>query len=44
MNLKRNYLIQYTGKMYPVQDPNVPDLKLISNIVLHLGQTNFNVI
>ena len=30
--------IPYTGKIEPVEDPNVPDLKPSSNIVLHLAQ------
>ncbi|MFV0329691.1 MAG: hypothetical protein ACK5KL_07710, partial [Dysgonomonas sp.] len=31
--------IPYTGKIEPVQDPNVPDRKPSSNIVLHLAET-----
>ena len=30
--------IPYTGKIAPVEDPNIPDLKVCSNIVLHLAQ------
>ena len=30
--------IHYTGKIPPVDDPNIPDIKASSNIVLHLAQ------
>lgn len=28
----------YTGKIYPVENPDIPDLKASSNVVLHLAQ------
>ena len=31
--------IPYTGKIPPINDPNIPDLKASSNIVLHLSQS-----
>ena len=31
--------VTYNGKIEPVDDPNVPDLKSCANAVLHLAQS-----